>query len=160
MTPSHFNPPIGRARNYRHGHKLSGKTSPEYGARCAMRARCNNPKTPNYFRYGGRGIRVCPRWEKSFIAFLTDMGRRPVWATSIERKRNDGNYTKGNCRWANDIDQANNRRTSRRIEFRGETLTLAQWAKRLNISMGTLHARLKSGWSVKRAIETPLRWKC
>lgn len=52
---------------------------------------------------------------------------------------------------------SNSRQTSRWIEFRGETLSLAQWAARLGIRSDTIWQRLAYGWSVERAFLTPVR---
>ena len=73
-----------------------------------MRSRCH-PETghPNY---GKRGIRVCKRWEK-FENFLADMGKRPE-GMSLDRIDFNGNYEPSNCRWADKMVQAVNRRTS------------------------------------------------
>jgi hypothetical protein len=64
-----------------------------------MKGRCLNPNNTSYPDYGGRGIEVCERWLHSFENFLADMGERPTGMT-LDRKSNDGNYTKRNCRWA------------------------------------------------------------
>lgn len=89
---------------------------PLYHTWSGIRARCTNPKNPNWPNYGGRGIRICERWLQSFEAFVADVGERPSAAHSIDRRDNDGHYEPGNVRWATAGEQAaNKRRPLRRV---------------------------------------------
>jgi hypothetical protein len=72
-----------------------------------MRTRCNNPNYYAYHRYGGRGIRVCKRWN-NFALFLADMGDRPEGYT-LERINNNIGYNPKNCKWATMAEQCMNR---------------------------------------------------
>jgi hypothetical protein len=72
-----------------------------------MKQRCNDPKHRYFKNYGGRGIKICERWN-SFENFLADMGERPEGMTLDRYPDNDGNYEMGNCRWATPKQQANN----------------------------------------------------
>jgi hypothetical protein len=82
----------------RHGHARRGKHHPIYEIWRAMRDRCNNPNHPDFKNYGGRGIKVCDRWN-NFATFLADVGERPHSKLVLDRIDNNGNYEPGNVRW-------------------------------------------------------------
>ncbi len=117
-----------------------------------MRNRCNCPTDKDYPQYGGRGISVCSEWSE-FNKFLADMGERPE-GTTIDRVDVNGNYEPGNCRWATPTRQNRNKRSSKMIEFNGETLCVADWAEKLGIERKCLQMRLIA-WGVERALTTP-----
>ena len=120
----------------------------------SMRRRCSDPEHPSYADYGGRGIKVCERWQ-DFAAFRDDMGPRPSPDHQIDRRDNDGNYEPSNCRWVTPVVQSNNRRSSRFLTLNGETLTMAQWERRLGMKPGLICQRLSMGWTVEAALTVP-----
>lgn len=138
-----------------HGETAGYGPTAEYAAWLRIKRRCHNVADKAYDRYGGRGIFVCDRWLESFSNFLEDMGRKPSGRYSIDRINNDGPYAPGNCRWATDVEQSNNRRCNVFLNVFGETKTCAQWARdpRCVISNHRIiWARVKMGWSDEDAI--------
>lgn len=136
-----------RARSLRHGHSPRIKITREYGAWVNMRQRCTNPNVKNYPHYGGRGIRVCERWQV-FEDFLADMGPQPLGET-LERIDVNGDYEPRNCIWADYKAQQNNRRNNHLLTFNGETLGVTEWERRTTISRHTLLARERLGLPIE-----------
>jgi len=142
---------------YKHGHTSNGKMSPEYASWYSMKQRCLNKKHEAYHYYGGRGITICKRWLHSFENFLADMGKRPSLEYSINRRRNNGNYTPTNCYWATVIEQNKNRSGNHFIKFKGERMIIGDWAVRTGISIHALRYRIiQQKWSIEKALTTPL----
>jgi hypothetical protein len=115
-----------------------------------MLMRCTNPSSADWVRYGGRGISVCPRWQR-FENFFDDMGPCPDDLT-LDRINNDGNYEPGNTRWTTWEQQVLNRRT-----YRGERHPNAKlsaddvFAIRLLARYGATHRSIGSGFGVSHA---------
>jgi hypothetical protein len=129
----------------------------EYKIYHGMIARCNNPKSPAFSRYGGRGIKVCDRWLDSFENFYADMGPRPSPSMSIDRKNVDDSYSSENCRWATRKQQARNTRRTAMMEFKGEIKSVAEWAEIAGIDRRVFYNRVvRSGWTPERSMLTPV----
>lgn len=120
----------------------------------AMLSRCRNPKTINYKHYGGRGIRVCKRWEK-FENFFADMGHPPE-SHSLDRINSNGNYEARNCRWSSQIEQVRNTNKTIRLTINGATKPMAEWCQERGISYGAAIRRLRKGLS-HSAVLSPSR---
>ena len=130
----------------------------EYQSWSSMLDRCRNPKNKKYPRYGGRGIRVCPQWETNFESFLSDMGPRPSIKHTLDRIDNDGNYEPGNCRWSTNREQSLNRSTTKILTYRGESMSIAEWAIKTGIPDHVISRRVGMlGWDADAALTTPVR---
>lgn len=134
-------------------HEEKGKTR-LYNIWTLMKSRCNNPKSFRYSLYGGRGIKVCDEWNKSYNVFHK-------WAKehgykdnlSIDRIDVDGNYEPSNCRWVTQTIQCNNSRRNHYLTYNGKTQSMSVWAKELGINYNTLRSRIyQHGWDTEKAL--------
>lgn len=90
------------------------------------------------------------------MTFLRDIGLRPDKGYLLERIDNDGNYEKNNVKWATPAEQTRNKRTNVMLTFNGQTRCIADQPRLLGFRSYTIYNRLKLGWSVEKALTTPL----
>ena len=87
----------------------------------SMKQRCLNPNHSRYKDWGGRGIAIQENWVNDFKAFFDYVTSLPSYPgekglgkgegkLSLDRVENNGNYEKGNLRWATIETQNNNQR--------------------------------------------------
>jgi hypothetical protein len=88
---------------------VNGKRTPLHRLWLVMRNRCNNPKSEDYPYYGGRGIKVCTRWDR-YLNFHNDLSPSyPGLGWTLDRIDGDKDYEPNNVRWASRETQARNR---------------------------------------------------
>jgi len=125
-----------------------------------IKGRTSIPSFTGYENYGGRGITMCEEWYEDFIVFYNwSMANGYTEQLTIDRKDVNGPYTAENCRWVTSKVQSNNRRNNRLFTYNGVTRTSAEWAQHLGGSNNLIISRLGRGWSVERALSTPVTQK-
>lgn len=119
-----------------------------------IKGRCYNPNNPCYQHYGGRGITVCDEWKNDFQKFYDwSMENGYQENLSIDRIDANGAYSPQNCRWADSITQANNKRNNKVFTAYGKTMTVAQWSRETGVKYGDIQNRLNYGYSFEEAID-------
>lgn len=137
-----------------HGEGYYPNRTQEYEIWAGIKKRCLDPKCRAYPAYGGRGIQLCDRW-RVYENFLADMGRRPGPEYSIERRDNNGPYDPNNCYWATRTQQSRNRRDNKLLKYKGQTYVQAELVEKFGLIRERFAARLKRGWTVEEAVDTP-----
>lgn len=124
-----------------------------------IKRRCLNPRYHSYSHYGGKGVSICEEWlsYSSFRDWALENGYKDN--LSIERLDNNGNYCAENCVWAGRQEQNNNTSRNHFVEYKGGVYTLAELSMICGIKQNTLLYRIKRGWDVERATDTPLQTK-
>lgn len=136
------------------GQTFEHKKHPLYSRWKEMRTRCSNPNRKDYHHYGGKGVRVCERWN-NFENFVADMGLPPTPKHEIDRKNANGHYCPENCVWATRTEQLNHFSRNRFITAFGLTMTAAAWSRKVNLHSSVIIGRLDNGWNPEVALMIP-----
>lgn len=140
---------IDNARAIFSTHGKSGSRT--YRAWKEMRKRCAYSNSKTFKDYGGRGIKVCARWN-SFENFLADMGECAE-GRELDRLDVNGDYEPSNCRWATRKEQMRNKRNTAWIVIDGNKKSLAEWCEIFGAAQRRTHARIfKHGWDPLHAL--------
>lgn len=99
--------------NYKTGLRCKGIKSSLINSWNGMKQRCLNPNHPKFYRYGGRGIKICKEWltSKNFVDWAKENGWQQGY--SIDRIDNNSDYCPENCRWVSISENSRKKRTSK-----------------------------------------------
>lgn len=126
-----------------------------------MMHRCYHEHRKDYKYYGGRGIKVCDRWH-NFDYFVEDMRPSYKKGLSLDRRDNDGGYSKENCSWVPHKQQCRNRSSTHFITNpnSGDRYTITELSKIYNVPRTTIHSRIMLGHKdFERLVKKPRKIK-
>lgn len=123
----------------------------------SMKARCYNPNNSDYYNYGAKGTIVCKEWKNNFLNFYN-------WAINngynknltIDRINTYGSYEPNNCRWADNYTQANNKKRTIKILYKGNYYTITEISKITGIPRNVISARYYAKWNAEKIFNIPL----
>ena len=98
---------------------------------------------PRLYEHDGKSLTV-KQWAAHAVVSENALYRRLAAGWPVERAISEPAYAS----------------VGQRITFNGETLTLTEWARKTGINRAALWERISThGWSIERALTTPLRKK-
>lgn len=149
--------------NYDHLKTVDGlSTSKLYNIYMRIVASIENEKDKKYPSVGAKGIRMCEEWRKDFLKFhdwavnngySDDLSVKDCTLVRIDK---DKDFEPSNCKWSTMKEQQRSRTNNKLITYKGEVKSLAEWGEYLGMRSDTLGYRLRKGWTVEEAFETPL----
>lgn len=132
-----------------------------------MKHRCNCTENDynHYKNYGGRGIKVCDEWNKSFEAFrdwayangwneenMYSSGRNML---TVDRIDNNGDYCPENCRIITHKEQQYNKRNTRYITLNGTRYTYKDLMELTGLPLTTIKGRIRHNWTFEELKNIP-----
>lgn len=127
-------------------------STPVYRVWATMKDTYRNPNDAQ-----GKGVRVAREWLNDFEAFFAHVGPRPGPGYILGRIDTRLGFVPGNVRWATRLEQLRGRVNALRFTYRGDTLTIAEFAEKYGLSDYVIRQRIGRGWDIARAIETPVK---
>lgn len=107
--------------------------------------RCHVKTDQSYKDYGGKGVVVCEEWKNDYQKFL-DWSLKNGWSKDLQLDKDiKGNgliYGPDTCTWVTPDENANNKSTTRRVEYNGGLYSVAQIGRMTGVSYGLLHKRI------------------
>lgn len=140
------------------------KEHPLYWIRSGMMDRCYNKNSAAYPYYGERGVVVCEEWINQPRAFI-EWGISNGWKPGLEIDKDIMAkelgvepllYSPERCMFVSEKENSNSRRSNKYLTYNGQTKTIAEWRDVTGIGH-VIYYRLRSGWSVEKALTTPVK---
>lgn len=143
--------------NIKNATKYSHNIKPLNGCYRCMMARCYNPKSGEYKRYGARGVRVCDEWRDSYQSFL-DWALNSGWQKGLQLDKDikgDGLlYSPETCKWVTPKENSRLTRHCHKINYDGEILNLKEICLKEDLNYNIIQKKYKNGMSIYQCVYT------
>lgn len=145
---------------------LRKRYKPEYERFLAMKTRTTDVRDKNYKKLYHK-VSFYEGWMGTFgfLDFIYSVGPMPnhkkvngrnKW--TIDRIDNSKGYEPGNCRWATMKTQGRNKSDNKRIVVDGIEMVQSEACEKYGIPQNVYWNRVNCyGWSVEKALKTPIR---
>lgn len=122
-----------------------------------IKSRCYNEKDQAYKHYGKKGIKLCEKWLNDICEFLewADNNELDIEDNSIHRIDPNGDYSEDNCIFISVSENSSLTSATRLFTLWGHTRSIKDWSEEFNIEPKTVYGRLKCGWDIEKALQTP-----
>lgn len=126
---------------------------PLYNVWESIKRKCNNPNQWIYKYYWWRWITYEERRENFMPFYIDNIELYKEWLT-IDRIDNNWNYSKENCRWITQKNQARNKNNNRVFTINWETHCFSEWCEILWINYSTARSRYYTyWWTIEQSLE-------
>lgn len=122
-----------------------------------MKRRCYDKQFKQYRDYGGRGIIVCREWILDYKQFFADMYPTYKEGLTLDRKDNNGNYSKQNCKWSTRKEQQRNQRRNVKVIVEGKEYLAVALADISGQKTDVIVERARAGLTYKEIINPSRR---
>ncbi|MCK5600601.1 hypothetical protein KAR91_01960 [Candidatus Pacearchaeota archaeon] len=132
---------------------------PLYPVFHAMKRRCYNEASSDYYKYGERGITICEDWRDDPNSFVK-WGISHGWekGLQVDRVDNNGNYSPENCRFVTAKENCRNTRRNVWVKYKGQDRLLFELGEEFGIDRKILYDRVKRyKWDIEKALSTPVK---
>ena len=149
---------LSSQRNKTHGHSQERL----FNVWRNMIKRCFDPNHSAHEYYYDKGITVCDEWLNNYEAFRDFMLSHgyneyaPFGECTLDRIDNNKGYSPENCRVVSMKVQALNKSNNHIITYKLKQTTVSEAAKDKKLTSHQVFNRLNKGWTMKKALETPL----
>jgi len=110
--------------------------------------------------YYDKKIQVCEEWANDFdVFYYWGIKNGLKKGTHIDRIDGNKNYSPENCRVVTPIVNANNKKDTTIVKYKGREIAFMLLIRELNLynHHAAIMGRIKRGWDIDKAFDTPIR---